>query len=98
MTVIALNGTHDAANGLTLRQLQYFIAVAEEEHFTRASERLLIAQPSLSRHIKDLEDLLGVDLFVRATQGVSLTEAGRELLTNARMICAMLKRTVDTVR
>lgn len=94
----SLKGTLDAATGMTLRQLQYFIAVAEEEHFTRASERLLIAQPSLSRHVKDLEDLLGVELFVRATHGVSLTDAGRELLSNARTICAMLERTVDTVR
>ena len=83
---------------ITLRQLEYFIAVAEEEHFTRAAERLIIAQPSLSRTVKDLEDALRVDLFVRESTGVTLTDAGRELLEGARTICGLVDRTVDSVR
>ena len=83
---------------ITLRQLQYFVAVAEGEHFTRASERLLIAQPALSRHVKELEEALAVELFVRNKRGVQLTEAGRELLVRARAMFANLEATVDAVR
>jgi DNA-binding transcriptional LysR family regulator len=90
--------TDTAMNAITLRQLQYFIAVAEDEHFTRASERLLVAQPSLSRQIKDLEGVLGVELFSRDGRGARLTEAGRELLSCARTVRAMLERTIDSVR
>jgi DNA-binding transcriptional LysR family regulator len=89
---------HSAANAITLRQLQYFVAVAEAEHFTRASESLEIAQPSLSRQVRDLEDVLGVDLFVRDTRGVRLTEAGRELLARTQTMFVGLERTVDAVR
>jgi DNA-binding transcriptional LysR family regulator len=85
-------------NAITLRQLQYFVAVAEDEHFTRASERLLIAQPSLSRQIHDLEETLGVSLFVRGPRGVYLTDAGRDLFVHARQIIAMLERAFDSVR
>jgi DNA-binding transcriptional LysR family regulator len=87
-----------AIAGITLRQLQYFVAVAEEEHFTRAAERLVIAQPALSRQVSDLEEVLGVELFVRASRGVRLTEAGRELLVRTRAMFAVLERTVDAVR
>lgn len=87
-----------AINTITLRQLQYFVAVAEDEHFTRASERLLIAQPSVSRQVKELEAALGVELFVRDGRGARLTEAGRELLTCARTMLAALERTIDSVR
>jgi DNA-binding transcriptional LysR family regulator len=78
--------------------LEYFVAVAEEEHFTRAAERLIIAQPSLSRQVKDLEDALGVELFVRDSHGVTLTDAGRELLARARAIFSMTHRTIEAVR
>jgi DNA-binding transcriptional LysR family regulator len=87
-----------AINAITLRQLQYFVAVAEDEHFTRASERLLIAQPSLSRQIRDLEETLGVSLFVRGSRGVYLTDAGRDLFVHVRQILAMLERAFDSVR
>jgi len=87
-----------AINAITLRQLQYFVAVAEDEHFTRASERLLIAQPSLSRQIRDLEETLGVSLFVRDARGAHLTDAGRDLFVYARQIIAMLERAFDSVR
>jgi DNA-binding transcriptional LysR family regulator len=84
--------------GITLRQLQYFVAVAEDEHFTHAAERLTIAQPSLSRQVSDLEEVLGVALFIRESRGVRLTEAGRELLERTRVMLNALEQTIHAVR
>jgi DNA-binding transcriptional LysR family regulator len=70
---------------LETRQLRYFVAVAEEQHFGRAAQRLGMAQPPLSRAIRDLERQLGVQLLVRTTRQVALTEAGETLLTDARV-------------
>src|SRR4051812_45491856 len=69
---------------LEVRQLRYFVAVAEELHFGRAAERLGMAQPPLSRAIRELERQLGVLLLKRTTRQVTLTPAGEVLLRDAR--------------
>ena len=74
---------------LDLRALRYFIAAAEELHFTRAAARLFIAQQALSRDIARLEGELGTQLFTRTTRRVALTPAGERLLVRAREILAL---------
>ena len=69
---------------MNLRQLQYFVAIADEGSFTRAAERLLVAQPSLSQQTKSLEQELGGPLLERLPNGVRLTAAGNAFVTEAR--------------
>ena len=73
---------------MQLAQLAYFVAVAEEQHFTRAAERLAIAQPAVSVQIRRLETELGEPLFLRGRPSVTLTAAGAALLPHARAALA----------
>ncbi|MDQ7990740.1 MAG: LysR substrate-binding domain-containing protein [Candidatus Dactylopiibacterium sp.] len=73
---------------MEIRQLKYFIVVAEEGNISRAAARLHISQPPLTRHIQNLEETLGFQVFRRTTSGVELTQAGALLLEHARDIKA----------
>jgi RNA polymerase primary sigma factor len=73
---------------MELRHLRYFVAIAEEQSFTRAAERLWVAQPGLSTQIRRLEEELGIKLFERNTRGVDLTDAGEAFLERARVALA----------
>jgi DNA-binding transcriptional LysR family regulator len=73
---------------MDFRHLRAFIAVAEESSVTKAAARLHISQPPLSRHIRQLEEELGITLFIRHRQGVRLTEAGTGLLEKAKVLAA----------
>jgi DNA-binding transcriptional LysR family regulator len=83
---------------MELRHLRYFVAVAEELNFRRASERLHVAQPALSRQIKDLEFELEVRLFDRDTGGVRLTDAGAAFLVESRLTLAQSQQAILVAR
>ncbi|MYU23669.1 LysR substrate-binding domain-containing protein [Streptomyces sp. SID8352] len=82
---------------MELRHLQHFVAVAEDQHFTRAAERLLVSQSGLSASIRALERELRAPLFVRTTRRVALTEAGRALLGEARRVLAQVRAAHEAV-
>jgi DNA-binding transcriptional LysR family regulator len=77
---------------MDLRRLRYFVTVAEERHVGRAAQRLHMSQPPLSRSVRELEDELGCELFVRGPRGVRLTAAGEVLLEEARALLDRAER------
>ena len=81
-----------------LRELRYFLAVAEELNFTRAAARLHVAQQALSAAIRDIEQTLGVRLFTRSTRHVALTSAGEELVPAAQRILADVGEAVQRLQ
>ncbi|MBD8680124.1 LysR family transcriptional regulator [Sphingomonas sp. CFBP 13720] len=83
---------------IDIRRLQLFVAVAEELHFGRAAARVGMAQPPFSQQIRRLEQELGVDLLVRTSRHVSLTNAGSELLVSARDLIARRDQIVGRVQ
>lgn len=83
---------------MDFRQLKYFLAVAEELNIGRAASRLHISQPPLTRQIKSIEDELGVELFVRTTKGVELTQAGEMFKVEARNIRMLVEGAIDRVQ
>ena len=83
---------------MELRHLRYFVAVAEELSFTRAAQKLRLAQPSLTRQVRNLEDEIGVRLFDRAKNRVALTEEGRAFLFDAKKLLAMSAESVAALQ
>jgi DNA-binding transcriptional LysR family regulator len=78
-----------------LRQLNYFVAVAETRHLGRAAEKLHLSQPPLTRQIQQLEAELGVQLFKRTPRGMELTQAGEELLRDAQSIRSLVAQAAE---
>src|SRR2546429_3426901 len=83
---------------MELRHLRYFLAVAEALNFTKASARLRVAQPALSRQMTDLEDEIGVDLMKRSPRGVTLTAEGKLCLDEVRELLRRADESVEKVR
>jgi LysR family nitrogen assimilation transcriptional regulator len=83
---------------MDLRQLKYFLAVADAGGFSKAAERVCVAQPALSAHVARLEEELGAPLFSRSSKGATLTQAGTVLVDHATDIFKRIRNTEDAVR
>jgi DNA-binding transcriptional LysR family regulator len=83
---------------MELRQLRYFVAVAEDRHFGRAAGRLHVAQPALSQQIRNLERELDVQLLERASRPISLTPAGEAVLAEARHVLRRLEAAIERTK
>src|SRR5215831_14176291 len=84
--------------GVELRHLRYFVAVADAGTFTQAAERMFIAQPTLSQQIRRLEEMVGTPLLQRRREGVRLTEAGTVLLAESRTVLSLVDHGVSRTR
>ena len=87
-----------APQGVELRHLRYFVAVADAGTFTHAAERMYIAQPTLSQQIRRLEEIVGTPLLQRRCEGVRLTAAGAVLLEDSRAVLSLVDRAVCRTR
>ena len=87
-----------APQGLELRHLRYFVAVADAGTFTHAAARMYIAQPTLSQQIRRLEEIIGTSLLQRRREGLRLTQAGAVLLEDARTILSLLDQGLSRTR
>ena len=83
---------------MSLSQIRYFVAVAEEGNVGRAAQRLHVAQPPISRHIRALEDEIGAQLFERTPRGMTLLPPGRVFLDHARAILAAVDQAAAAAR
>ncbi|SDB68253.1 LysR family transcriptional regulator [Butyrivibrio sp. INlla16] len=83
---------------MELRHIRYFLTIAEEGSFTKAAEKLCIAQPPLSRQIRDLEEELDTQLFVRKARGLELTESGERFMQYARRIKQLSDQSLEDIR
>src|SRR5450755_3548476 len=94
----AMSGWEAAVQNVTLRQLEAFLAVAEELHFGRAAERLRVSAPWMSHTVRDLERALRVELLTRTTRTVQLTLAGQMFAGLASQVLAELSSAIKTAR
>jgi DNA-binding transcriptional LysR family regulator len=96
--ILALPCLSGIVRGVELRHLRYFLAVAESQNFTRASQRLRVAQPALGRQVTDLEEELGVRLLAQSPRGAVLTAAGTAFAVEARAVLARAGEAVRVAR
>jgi len=80
---------------MSLAQIEYFVAVANEGHVGRAASKLRVAQPAVSRQIRNLEDELGAALFVRTPKGMTLSASGERFLDHAEAILSRVRAAKD---
>ncbi len=83
---------------MSLSQVEYFVAVAENENVGRAAQALRVAQPAVSRQIRNLEDELGVELFVRSPRGMKLSASGELFFRHATSILGAVRAAKEAVR
>jgi DNA-binding transcriptional LysR family regulator len=95
---VKLPGSAGATPAIELRHLRYFVALADAGSFTRAAERMFIAQPTLSQQIRRLEEIVGAPLLQRRRDGVRLTEAGAVLLDASRAVLSLVDQEVNRTR
>lgn len=97
-SISPLDSENSAPQGVELRHLRYFVAVAEAGTFTHAAERMYVGQPTLSQQIRRLEEFVGTPLLQRRREGVRLTEAGTVLLEESRAVLSLVDHGVGRTR